>query len=371
MSSTHTIIDSTLREGEQTPGIHFSLSEKKCIIDGLAKVGISEIELGIASPLSPDLAELVAYCRGTHPGITLSLWSRCKQEDIDFAATLRPDILSLSIPASPLHIYTKMQKDVEWVLTTLQKAIARTIAAGMQAAIGLEDATRATPDFLATIVGQAMETPVQRVRLADTVGIATPNQITRMIESLRAICPPEKLALHSHNDFGMATANGITAFEAGVGWVDATLLGLGERTGCARLEELVGYLALQTTTSALHPEHLLPLTHYVATLTGRTISCNRPFIGKEIFSCETGLHMQGLHRDPATYEPYPPELVGGVRKLLYGAKSGKKALGIKLTELGQKVEENELIEKVKLIRAHARDLKRPLSDSELLMAMEK
>ena len=134
------------------------------------------------------------------------------------------------------------------------------------------------------------------------------------------------LAVHTHNDFGMATANAVAALEAGAVWADATVLGLGERAGCARLEELVGYLRLEKGQTGLAPEHLKGLAEYVADRSARSIDPARPLIGDRIFTCETGLHLQGLQKDPVTYEPYPPEQVGAERRLLFGAKCGRRAL---------------------------------------------
>ncbi|HBG21560.1 MAG TPA: hypothetical protein DDY32_20420, partial [Desulfobulbaceae bacterium] len=201
------IIDTTLREGEQTPGVLFSLPEKQRILDGLVKVGVAEVELGIASRFHPCTGPLIAYGRRTHPGLRLSLWSRCREEDIAWAADQKPDLLSLSIPVSDIHLEKRLQKDRDWALRTMCEAIASAKRQGLTVAIGFEDATRADLRFVNVMAKAAEEQGVVRVRLADTVGIASPGGITRLVESLRAEvrCP---LAVHTHNDFGMATANG-------------------------------------------------------------------------------------------------------------------------------------------------------------------
>ena len=165
-----------------------------------------------------------------------------------------------------------------------------------------------------------------RVRIADTVGIASPSQFVKLITTLKKELNSCQLAVHTHNDFGMATANAIAALEAGASSVDAVVLGLGERTGCARLEEIVGYLSLAKGVQKLKAEFLKPLAHYVAQITGRSIAGNRPVIGENIFTCETGLHLQGLQNKPETYEPFSPEKVQAERKLLFGAKSGRQAI---------------------------------------------
>ena len=142
------IIDTTLREGEQTPGVLFSLDEKKRIIDGLAGIGVQEVELGIASRYQSCLGSLVDYCRTSQPRLKLSIWSRCLEEDIAIAAVLRPDCLALSIPVSDIHLHKRLGKDRTWALSTMRSAIASARQKGMAVAIGFEDATRSEERFL-------------------------------------------------------------------------------------------------------------------------------------------------------------------------------------------------------------------------------
>ena len=357
------IIDTTLREGEQTPGVLFSLTEKQNILDGLVQVGVTEVELGISSRFHPCTGDLIAYGRRAHPGLRLSLWSRCRTEDIDWAAGRRPDFLSLSIPVSDLHLEKRLQKSREWARRTMCEAIAYARRQGLAVAIGFEDATRAEPRFLAAMAKAAEERGVVRIRLADTVGIGSPRLITGLVDSLKGEtgCP---LAIHTHNDFGMATANGIAALEAGARAVDTVILGLGERTGCARLEEVAAYLCLVQGMKNIKTEHLKPLACYVAGITGRTVEGNRPVVGEDIFTCETGLHLQGLQNDPKTYEPFAPEKVAGRRKLLIGPKSGRRAI---LAHLGRNEGQAGKLsdQSVRLVRETALNLKRPLSETEL------
>ncbi len=333
MIKKYHIIDTTLREGEQTPGLLFSLTEKKRILDGLARVGVAETELGISSRLHSCPGQLISYCRTNHPAMKLSLWSRCKKEDISHAALWQPDILSLSIPVSDLHLRDRLQKDRLWAERTMETSISFAREKGLTVSIGFEDATRSDPAFLLKMAKAAEEHGAMRVRLADTVGIASPAQFAKLVVSLTKALTTCQVAVHTHNDFGMATANAIAALEAGASSVDAVVLGLGERTGCARLEEIVGYLSLVRGVSELNPGCLKPLARYVAEISGRNIAGNRPVIGDDIFTCETGLHLQGLQSKPETYEPFCPEKVQAERKLLFGAKSGRRAILQRLTQL--------------------------------------
>jgi homocitrate synthase NifV len=320
------IIDTTLREGEQTPGVSFSLGQKKRIIDGLVDSGVSEIEIGLASPLSTDSDLLAGYCRSKHPGMSISLWSRCRKEDIDHGARIQPDVLSLSIPVSDLHIEQKMGKDRRWVECILVDSVRRARRKGLAVSFGFEDATRADRNYLLHLARLAEQTGVSRIRLADTVGIGSPLVFQSLVKQLKEVLLNCEIGVHTHNDFGMASANAITALECGAQWADGTILGLGERTGCARLEELVGYLQLNRGVNKFDIASLKVLATEVADFTNRNISATQPLLGDDIFACETGIHLHGIIANPETYEPYAPESVGAGRKLIFGAKIGRRAL---------------------------------------------
>ena len=325
MAKRWQLIDTTLREGEQTPGVVFTPADRERILDGLAAVGVDEAEVGIASPRAPCPARLLAYARGRHRQLRLSLWARCRDEDIEVAVRLAPDILSLSIPVSDIHLQRRLAVDRSWALQTMEKSIVLAQERGLHPAIGFEDAGRADRDFLLAMARAAAARGVVRIRIADTLGTSSPGEFAALVTAI-AEAVPCPLAVHTHNDFGMATANAIAALQAGASFADTVVLGLGERAGCARLEEVAGYLALVKHQGDLHLEHLKPLARLVATLSGRTIAANRPLIGEALFTCETGLHLQGLHRDPSTYEPFPPERVDATRRLLLGPKCGRRAL---------------------------------------------
>lgn len=319
------IIDTTLREGEQTPGVTFTFEQKKKITDSLAKIGVAEVEVGISSPQATCSKSIIDYCRTIHPSLRLSLWGRCREEDINYAAEICPDILSLSIPVSDIHLQKKFNRDRHWARLNMVKGIALAKRYGMAVSIGFEDATRSDIDFLMEMAVLAEQSGVERIRLADTIGTASPGGIAELVSTIKNTLTSCQLGVHTHNDFGMATANAIAAFEHGAHWADGVVLGLGERAGCARLEELVGYLALVKNDTTIHPEHLQKLALYISTIAGKNIDKQHPLVGSSIFTCETGLHLQGLLAEPMTYEPYSPQRLGRVRHLILGKKSGRKA----------------------------------------------
>ena len=359
------LIDSTLREGSQTFGLAFSLTQKKEIFSGLCAVGIEEIEVGLATPLDEDLPPLMEYCRAHDAGRRLALWCRCRREDILFARSLRPDVLSLSIPVSDIHIEKKLGRDRKWVDEAASASIRKARQLGFKfVSLGLEDATRADHDFLERIVKKAIAAGVDRVRLADTVGIANPIEFADLVQNIKSLGPVE-VGVHTHNDFGMATANSLAALDAGADWADVTILGLGERAGNARLEELASYLTLQRKKS-YKLEALKGLSKKVAQMSGRVIEPQKPIVGEKIFYCETGLHLQGLKKDTSTYEPFAPEIVGASRKLQFGGKVGRKEIlsclgGIKINPANFNLDEVVLG-----VRRKAAAMGRPLKRREIL-----
>ncbi len=366
------LVDTTLREGEQTPGVGFGLPEKVAVVHRLLALGIEEIELGVATRRDGALPSLMNAARvlvGDGAASRLALWCRCREEDIRFAASLAPDVLNLSIPSSDLHIREKLRSDRDGVRAMLSSGVRLGRSLGItRISVGLEDGTRAEARFLEELARVAARSGASRVRLADTVGIGTPAGIVERVGRLKKAASIE-VGVHTHNDFGMATANALSALEAGADWADVTVLGLGERAGNARLEEVVGYLALGPGPAGgarqYRTEILKNLCAAVAAASGRSISPQHPLVGENIFTCESGLHLQGLYKDPKTYEPYAPERVGSSRRLLVGGKSGRAALAATLGRLGIFLSRESLERALSRVRDLSRRCSRPLDDAEL------
>jgi len=304
-------------------GVNFRLEEKLAIIHALDRIAIEEIEVGVATAYDRDLPELIRRSRNEGIKARLALWSRCRPEDIARAGVLKPDVLSLSIPGSDLHIEKKLGRDRAWVLARVSEGVAQGRALGIPyLSLGIEDSTRSDPSFLEAIIATAQTAGIARIRLADTVGIATPLDLSRLLLRLKTKFRVS-LGVHCHNDFGMASANTVTALDSGADWADVTVYGIGERAGNARLEEVAAHRVLQR---GHHYElrELKGLVGLVAGCCGKRIDPHHPVVGEKIFQCETGLHLQGLEVDTATYEAYPPEVVGSERKLVYGNKIGRR-----------------------------------------------
>jgi homocitrate synthase NifV len=189
--------------------------------------------------------------------------------------------------------------------------------------------------------------------------------MTRLVQTIkRAAALP--VAVHCHNDFGMATANAIAALEAGANYLDATVLGLGERAGNSRLEEITGYLAFILNNKKYHPEFLPKLCQFVAQTTEKKIADNHPLVGSAIFTCETGLHQHGISINPNIYEPYAPERIGGKRELRFGEKTGTRAVQLQLDQAGLQLNEVQ----IKNVVSRVRSANQTLNQQQLLRFAE-
>lgn len=359
------LIDTTLREGGQTAGLCLSLTVKKCIVAGLVAAGIDEIELGVANEECRDVKVLCDYVGRKFPQQAWSLWCRCRPADIRFAATLAPRVLSLSIPASDRQLAGKFGRGRSWALDRAVQAIHLARSLGIErVSLGLEDASRAHQPFLGDLARAACKAGAFRLRLADTVGIADPDLMAELVQGVAGA--GLQVAVHCHNDFGMATANTMAAFGAGAQWGDVTLLGLGERAGNSRTEEVMAYLAIRQAVTKYKVAELLELCRRVARLTNQQITARRPLLGSAIFDCESGIHQHALLKEPALYEPYSPALVGGRRTLVMGAGSGRHALAAALDHLGlPRPTAADLHHLWQRMRAMATLLRRPLTSGEL------
>ncbi len=359
------IIDSTLREGEQAAHVYFDLTEKLRIIDLLIKVGVDEIELGIAVQ-NPETRELIKQAGKLAGCPKLALWCRCLPGDIEQSVRLCPDVIAMSIPVSDIHIKNKLGRDRKWVLARVCEGIRQVRnSSSCYLSLGLEDASRAEPDFVDEVCLLAEKEGINRVRFADTVGIMDPPAIFDTISRLRSLLSID-IGVHAHNDFGMATANAVSALAAGADFADVTVNGLGERAGNAVLEEVVGFLAKRKGMDKYNLKRLRPLSEYVAKVSGIPLSSRKPVVGKDIFTCESGIHIDGLIKNPSNYEPFDPAEVSLRRKFLIGKKAGRSALRHKLRSLGINTE-NRLLEKLLMkVKNESSRLKTSFSDEELL-----
>lgn len=326
------LIDTTLREGAQMFGTYVPQQARMEIAGRIADMGVEEIEIGWIG--QEGLEELVASLRSRDAACDLSVWSPCRPVDVYRAAGLGIDTVNIGLPVSDLHIAERLRTDRDGLTRMLRETVGLAHSCGVgRISIGLEDVTRADQDFALTMARMARELGAARIRLADTLGVMTPDRIRELV-GVFAKGVDLEIAVHCHNDFGMATANAVTALAAGAHWADVSVLGIGERSGIAALEEVAGHLMLVQGYEAYDMSMVRELCELVAGHARIPVARNRPVAGADIFAAESGLHVDGILKNPALFEPYDPAHTGTRRTLALGAKAGKGALGAMLDQMG-------------------------------------
>ncbi|MDD3408601.1 MULTISPECIES: homocitrate synthase family protein [unclassified Methanobrevibacter] len=344
-----TIYDTTLRDGEQTPGVCLDKQEKLEIAKKLDEFRIHQIEVGfpIVSKHEKDTVSTIA-----HEGLNADVLclARTKISDINAALDCDVDGIITFMGTSDLHLEHKMHITRQEALNTCMKSIEYAKDHGLFVAFSAEDATRTDLDYLKRMYKKAESYGVDRVHVADTTGAITPQGMTFLIKELRKEINTN-IALHCHNDFGLAVTNSIAGLLAGANDVSTTINGIGERAGNASLEELVMSLKLLYGKDlGFKTKIIKELSEMVSKDTGLEVPYNKPVVGKNIFRHESGIHVDAVIEEPLTYEPYLPELVGQKRQLVLGKHSGCRAVKAKLDDCGYNVTKDQLCKIVKRVK---------------------
>jgi homocitrate synthase NifV len=354
------IVDSTLRDGEQAPGVAFSTAEKLAIARLLAGAGVPELEVGTPALGAEEIAALRTIAALGLP-CRLTAWCRALREDIDAARSSGVDAVHISLPVSTIQLRA-MKKDKAWTLRQIGDMTRYARRHFDYVSVGVQDASRADPAFLARCVARARQVGADRLRLADTVGVWNPMQVHAVIGDLCGLAGPMELGFHGHNDLGMATANALAAVAAGATSVDVTVNGMGERAGNARLEEVV--MALQLTLRrpcGIDTRRFAVLSTTVAQAAGRTLPPDKPITGSDTFRHESGIHVRGLLADRRTYEPFPAEDVGQQgTQIVVGKHSGTAALRHVLSAEGIPFDSAQVPALLARVRTLASQTKSPL-----------
>ncbi|TEB04668.1 2-isopropylmalate synthase [Pelotomaculum schinkii] len=363
------IVDTTLRDGEQTAGVVFANREKVRIAKLLDEIGVPQIEAGVPVMGGDEKEAIRAICKA---GLKASImgWNRPVLKDIEASLECGVDAVAISISTSDIHIKHKLKSSREWVLEQMVNATRFAKREGMYVSVNAEDASRSELDFLLEFAGAAKEAGADRLRYCDTVGIMEPFTIYEQIKRIKDKVDIE-IEMHTHNDFGMATANALAGVKAGANYVGVTVLGLGERAGNAALEEVVMALKhLYDIDLNFKTEMFVEVAEYISRASGRELPAWKAIVGSNMFAHESGIHADGVQKNPKTYEAFQPEEVGLLRQIVIGKHSGTAALKAKFAEFGIVLTDHQAQELLPKIRSVTISLKRNLFDKELMYVYE-
>lgn len=360
------IDDTTLRDGEQTAGVVFSRKEKLAIARMLDSMGVQEIECGIPA-MGREEADSIRSLVEMGLSARLITWNRAVKADIQASIDCGAGAVDISLSVSDMMIEHKIRKSRQWVKEQLKSALGFAKDHGLYVSVGGEDASRADLSFLAELMEITRELGGNRFRFCDTLGILDPFTMYEKVRTLRYAVPDVDIEVHTHNDLGMATANAIAGVRAGARFVNTTVNGLGERAGNAALEEVV--MALKHACgvdTGIDTHRFLEISRFVGNASRRPVPEWKAVVGERVFSHESGVHTDGVIKDPKNYEGFDPSEVGLSRYLVVGKHSGASGLVERYREMGIGISRNEAASLMEKVRAVAQRVKRPLTDLELM-----
>uniref|UniRef100_A0A7J3M3Q3 Putative (R)-citramalate synthase CimA n=1 Tax=Archaeoglobus fulgidus TaxID=2234 RepID=A0A7J3M3Q3_ARCFL len=346
------VFDTTLRDGEQTPRVSLTVEQKVMIAEALDALGVDVIEAGTAIASKGDFEAIkeISQC-----GLKAEICSfaRIKKEDIDSAADANADSIFMVAPSSDYHIQAKFPgKGKDFVIEKSVEAIEYAKERGLIVEFGAEDASRADLEFVVSLLKAGEEANADRLTFADTVGVLRPERTAEIVKRLKKELK-RPIAIHCHDDFGLATANTIQAVINGANEFHATINGIGERAGNAALEEVTMALEfLYGLKLEINKERLYPTSKLVEKFTRIVVPPNKPIVGDNAFTHESGIHTSALLKDSRTYEPISPEIIGRKRVIVLGKHTGKASVEAILKELGYSANPQQLEE----ILARIKDL---------------
>jgi D-citramalate synthase len=357
------VLDTTLRDGEQTPGVSLTLNEKLRIADKLDRIRVNVIEAGSAITSNGEKEAIKSIVKEGY-NAEIASFARIVKDDVDAALDCDVDSVHLVVPTSDLHIKEKLKKTRNDVFNQAITMVEYCVDHGLIVELSAEDGSRSDIEFLKKIFHAGVDVGVNRICLCDTVGILTPEKAYDFYSNLSDLTVP--FSVHCHNDFGLAVANTIAGIRAGASQFHCTVNGIGERAGNASLEEIV--VSLNTLyndySTDIQIDQLYNTSKLVSRLTGVYLQPNKAIVGENAFAHESGIHADGVIKNASTYEPIMPEILGRKRKFIMGKHIGVKGLKQRLDDLNIKYNKNqcnEIFNKIKYLG----DLGKLITDVDL------
>jgi len=347
-----TIFDTTLRDGEQSPGIALKPDEKAEIAEQLERLGVDVIEAGFAISSPGDFEGVREVARVVRHA-TVAALARTRKEDVDAAAEAlagaRRSRLHVFIATSPLHMERKLGLEPDEVVEQARWAVGYAAGLADEVEFSAEDATRSQPDFLARVCREAIAAGATTVNLPDTVGYSLPAEHASFLREMRRLCPELDrvcLSVHCHNDLGVAVANSLAGVEAGAGQIECTVNGIGERAGNAALEEIVMALRVRRDVYGVDTGIVVGeigrTSALVSRTTGYAVQRNKAIVGANAFAHEAGIHQDGILKDVSTYQIMDPAELGLTMTLPLGKHSGRHAFARACAEAGVELDREQL-----------------------------
>ena len=359
------ILDTTLRDGEQTAGVVFANEEKIAIASMLSELGVDQLEVGIPT-MGGDEKEAIKQIVKRNQKSSIMAWNRAVIKDIEESIDCGVDAVAISISVSDIHIQHKLKTSRDWVLENMVKSVEFAKKNGLYVSLNGEDASRADREFLIQFIETAKQAGADRFRYCDTVGVMEPFKINENIKYLFSQTN-FNIEMHTHNDFGMATANAIAGVMGGASHVGVTVNGLGERAGNAALEEvLMALMFVYNYEGNVDTTMFREVSEYVSRASGRILPAWKAIVGDNMFAHESGIHADGAIKNPKNYEAFDPRIVGLERQIVIGKHSGKAGIINKFREYGIELDSNEAQDILEMVRATSVRLKRSLFDKELV-----
>jgi 2-isopropylmalate synthase len=349
------ILDSTLREGEQTPGVNFTYEQRVEITKAIAKLEPSMIELGhpsVSKDIYNGIRTAVKLKREgeINSKIELVAHSRCVRDDIETASQLEVDRVAMFFGVSPIHLKAKHGVSPEKALQIIGESVELAKQHGVKVRLTAEDASRTSLDFLIKVAKVARDAGADRIGIADTVGVLNPLKTKELFRNLIEKVPGVEYDIHAHNDLGNAVANSLAAFEGGATIIHATINGLGERVGITPLQVIAVALKIHYGIEVVRLNYIQEASRIVEKYSGIQIPVNFPVSGEYAFVHKSGVHVAGILKDPETYEPFQPELIGRVRDYVIDKYTGRHALKARFEKLGVSLSDDDLMKILKKIK---------------------